>query len=336
MSSDAQDDVIPAKGKGARRQRMPRYRAWVFTSYEDPTRAGYSCRGPDCPAFQDQAAAFGPYAECTCDPAKPWPAAEYTYIVYGKERCPSTQRIHYQGYLEYGKPITRASILRQCCVSVGVSFTLDYRKGTQKQAVDYCRKDGEVTEFGNAAASGGVSGHRSDLVAVKDGLLGGSTIADVSTSHFALYCQYRRSFEAFKDLHAVSRSWPTKVTVLWGDTGTGKTATAIAAGAKPISIDKSGFFHGQLSDIMLIDEFEPTMASRSLFLQLTDRYPMMVNIKGGSANWAPRELYLTSNHDPRAWYTEDGGEQDPAVRRRFTDNGSSIKHLTEPFSLKCK
>ena len=82
---------------------------------------------------------------------------------------------------------------------------------------------------------------------------------------------------------------------------------------------------------MLIDEFEPTMVTRSLFLQITDRYPMTVNIKGGSANWAPKQLFFTSNHDPNKWYTVDDNDQDPAVKRRFHANGSSITKLTEPF-----
>lgn len=318
-----------------RRSRAPRYRSWVFTSYEDPRYAGAACRtsGEKCSTALGTPQPVPEWPVCSCESPQPWPDGGWSYICFGRERCPTTNRLHWQGYFEFAKPLTLSTIRRKCAVTVGTSFTLEPRRGTQDQAIAYCAKDGVFSEWGERAKSGGMAGFRSDLSAIRDRLLEGTSLKDLSVSDFPVFLQYRRSLQAFKDLHVVERTWPTVVHVLWGDTGTGKTATAMKEGARPVSVDKSGFFHGEMSDVMLIDEFEPTMLSRSLFLQLTDRYPMVVNIKGGSRNWAPRHLYLTSNHDPNKWYADENGDQDAAVRRRLKENGSSIIHLTEPFRI---
>lgn len=62
---------------------------------------------------------------------------EITFSVFQEETCPSTNRPHIQGYVEFPKKITR----KQAQHILGdTKAHLELRKGTQKQAVDYCEK----------------------------------------------------------------------------------------------------------------------------------------------------------------------------------------------------
>lgn len=219
---------------------------------------------------------------------------------------------------------------------LGPTVHVEARKGNQLQAVDYCAKrgeyrydDGSCNDIFVEHGTKKKQGKRSDLLQIRDSISSGATMRQIADDNFASWVQYHRSFDKYKDMVEDRRSWPTICIVLWGQTGTGKTATAITAGATPIMYDKGGFWHNYNGeDIVLLDEFDPTVMSRELFLQITDRYPMSINIKGGSRNWKPRTIYFTSNHNPRLWYTKDG-EQDAAVRRRLT----TITHLTDPFRM---
>lgn len=66
------------------------------------------------------------------------------YICYGEELCPKTAKLHYQGYVEFYSP------LRICAVKKifnDDTIHLESRKGTKKQAIDYCKKDGKFFEY---------------------------------------------------------------------------------------------------------------------------------------------------------------------------------------------
>lgn len=151
----------------------------------------------------------------------------------------------------------------------------------------------------------------------------GKSVSDVADAHFGHFLRYRQSINAYCEMKSVKRDFATEVIVLWGDTGTGKTRYAYEQGATPVFFDKGGFIHGfEGQEKLIFDDFDPDMLSRSRFLTLTDRYPCVVNVKGGSRNWAPKVIYITSNHDPRSWYNRCA-----AVRRRY----SEIRHFRAPL-----
>lgn len=232
------------------------------------------------------------------------------YWCYGIETCPATKKVHWQGYmeLEHTKTLTALKALAPA------GLHLEIRKGTSKQAQEYCKKDGAFHEMGTMS----VQGKRSDLISIKEDIDAGKGELEIADSYFAQYCQYRKSFDAYRQLKSEPRTWETEVHVLWGDTGTGKTRYCIDKGASMIEFDKSGFCHGYKNQsILLLDDFDPETLTRSGFLRLTDRYTTTVNIKGDSKNWNPRVIYITTNFDPRNWY-----HACPAIRRRFT----SITH----------
>lgn len=77
------------------------------------------------------------------------PQDNIKYYVYQRELCPETKRIHIQGYIEFSKVTT----LKQALASLpnkmrDIGHHTDYpfypslrkRRGTQQQAIDYCKR----------------------------------------------------------------------------------------------------------------------------------------------------------------------------------------------------
>lgn len=75
----------------------------------------------------------------------------YKYLIYGKEIAPNTGTPHLQGYIELYKTMRLKSIKK----IIGSGVHLERRKGTQKEAIDYCKKtDPNYVEYGTPAKQG--------------------------------------------------------------------------------------------------------------------------------------------------------------------------------------
>lgn len=107
--------------------RNARSRCWVFTSFETTA-----------PEFRN----------------------EFRYLVYQQETCPTSGKAHFQGYVECYNAISILGLKDL----LGNSVHFETRKGSQQQAIDYCKKsrtaiEGTLKEYGKP----GQQGHRSDL-----------------------------------------------------------------------------------------------------------------------------------------------------------------------------
>lgn len=88
------------------------------------------------------------------------------YAVAQMELCPSTGKLHWQGYIELNKPMRALAVKEKYLSS---KAHIEPRNGTRDQARSYCMKDEsrfpntEPVEWGNWTKG---QGHRSDLEAV--------------------------------------------------------------------------------------------------------------------------------------------------------------------------
>lgn len=129
-----------------------------------------------------------------------------------------------------------------------------------------------------------------------------------------------------------------RATVLWGSTGTGKSHRAWkAAGDAAYSKDpRTKFWCGYLSQrTVVLDEFRGAIDISHL-LRWTDRYPVRVEVKGGSVPLAANEIWITSNLHPRNWYPELDSATYEALERRLkiiqiTEREPEDDLLTEVF-----
>ena len=107
--------------------------------------------------------------------------------------------------------------------------------------------------------------------------------------------------------------------VYWGRTGTGKSRRAWdEAGLDAYSKNpRTKFWDGYRGqECVVLDEFRGGI-DVSYLLRWTDRYPVLVEIKGSSVPLSAKRIWITSNLDPRLWYPELDSETIDALMRRL-------------------
>jgi len=105
----------------------------------------------------------------------------------------------------------------------------------------------------------------------------------------------------------------------WGATGTGKSRRAWdEAGFDAYPKDPSTkWFDGyRAHDAVIIDEFRGRIAIEHI-LRWLDRYPVLVETKGGATVFKASRIWITSNVDPRHWYPDANPESVAALLRRM-------------------
>lgn len=107
--------------------------------------------------------------------------------------------------------------------------------------------------------------------------------------------------------------------VFWGKTGTGKSHTAwrqagMDAFPKNSRTKWWDGYRGQ--EHVIVDEFRGVVDVANL-LVWTDKYPVSVEIKGGTTVLRATTIWLTSNLHPDQWYPDLDAESRAALMRRL-------------------
>lgn len=241
-----------------------------------------------------------------------------TFIIIGKEVGENGTR-HLQGYIELPRRL-RLNQVSQLFNPLRPHF--ESRRGTAQQARDYCAKDNDFTEFGELSQA--APGQRNDLIALREYINTGATLADIAENHFSSFLRYERSIRAYRNMRSPQRTWITEIFVKWGVTGSGKTRSCHQhaeenGGSLYIHPGGSWFDGYDGHSLVLFDDFSGACFKLPYLLKLLDRYPMQVPIKGGFVSWAPTKVFITSNIDPAVWYPNAHPEHVAALRRRFTE-----------------
>lgn len=239
-----------------------------------------------------------------------------TYCVIGKEVGESGTR-HLQGYVEFPKRLR----FNQVRLLLGGRSHIEKRRGSGLEAADYCKKDNSFEEWGSLSKE--TQGRRHDLEALQTDLRANHSMKRVMDEHFNEFLKYERAIKAARLLYSEARDWDMTVVVYWGRTGAGKTRAVYdnLPSMEDIYVHPGGpWFDGYDGQpIALFDDFCGSEFKISYLLKLLDRYPMKVPIKGGFVNWAPREIYITSNMNPHDWYSNANSEHVAAMFRRITN-----------------
>lgn len=226
------------------------------------------------------------------------------YLIYGIEKCPTTGQVHFQGYVEFRK---RMSMEKVKLFFNDNTIHIERRRGTQEEAIEYCKKDDNYHEVGTP----NYSGKRNDLL---------SSINSCTTVHqFALkdpvnYIRYHNGIKDYyniKQLHEKKGTSKCQVHIYWGLAGSGKSFSVLdAIGDDPYyfwtpSTNNSGpWFDGYLGQKhIVLDDFYGNLPY-TLLLQMTDPYLKKVQlpIKNGHSLAFYEHLWITSNTDPMTWY----------------------------------
>lgn len=132
-------------------------------------------------------------------------------------------------------------------------------------------------------------------------------------------CHYRQLLSIGAD-HSSVPSIVRSCTVYWGPTGTGKSRRAWDEAGLESAYCKdprTKFWCGyQGQGNVVIDEFRGGI-DISHFLRWLDRYPVRVEVKGGSRPLLARSFWITSNLPPRSWYPDLDLQTFEALERRL-------------------
>lgn len=241
------------------------------------------------------------------------------YLVFGREGRTPGKTPHLQGYIEFtnGKTLTATKrVIGEC--------HLERANGSAESSKEYCTKEGDHESYGSCprTPSKRKPGRRTDLEEIKSAIDGGASELEVFQSHFSQSCQYRRSFNRYRELLASKRQRVDAVSVfvLIGSAGVGKTRYVVESEEDLWMAPDAEFkwfdgYNGQRA--VLFDDFRGE-APIGQFLRVCDRYSIDVPVKGGFVPWRPERIYFTSNVHPSEWYTTENERTRQAVARRIS------------------
>lgn len=178
------------------------------------------------------------------------------YLIYQHEICPETGKEHWQGFIQCYNPIRYTTINKLLPKLFGAHYEHKYKKSTAEQASDYCkkletRKPGtEPFIYGQFVSAG----ERTDLEQIQDELDNGVSLRKIAESNFSQWCIHRRAFAEYvaMKMPAFTHDFKledyitqpisgeileTKSVHIYGPSGIGKTAFALAHFKNPLLID---------------------------------------------------------------------------------------------------
>lgn len=241
---------------------------------------------------------------------------------------------HYQGYLQLDRH-KRLSTVKNL---LPTGTHLEPRKGTAYQALNYCLKtltEEQVNQLPKDYSSnstenclpltqlptsitintdtqslnGILSTNKSKkpnkeerLLSLKDKICNGATNVELAELDFPIWCQYYRQLDQYRTMISKPRDHETNIIVVQGPTGTGKSRWAKDTYPNAYWKQRSIWWDGYTGqDVVIIDEFYGWLPY-DLLLRICDRYPLLVETKGGQVNFAAKTIVFTSNSIPERWY----------------------------------
>ena len=164
---------------------------------------------------------------------------------------------------------------------IGNRAHLELARGTSKQASDYCRKEGVVTERGEMSAG---QSHRTDLDELDHD---GETPEDIAKTNPGAYVRYANGLQKLSlTLEPPTRD--VRVVAYWGEAGSGKTESAMKSGDfYMLSQNTNGtlWFDGYRGQkTLILDDFYGWLKYGDL-LKILEGHPYRCQMKG-SSTWA--------------------------------------------------
>lgn len=236
------------------------------------------------------------------------------YLVVGKEMG-EQKTPHLQGYIEF-KSSKRLTTLKK----INPRIHWENRKGTAKQAAEYCKKENNFYEKGKISNQG----ERSDLNEVKNDIFNGKKVDEIIIENPKLYHQYGRTLNKIEDL-AMRRKYRTEMTEgiwIYGPTGTGKSHKAFEnfnPETHYVWPNDGDWWDGyQQQETVIINDFRGEIPYNQL-LQLVDKWPYAVRRRGREPmQFNSKRVIITSSLSPEETYNRRNAEDDIAqLKRRF-------------------
>lgn len=238
------------------------------------------------------------------------------YMVMCAEVGDEKDTPHIQGYVEF-KNGRLAGALKKY---FGGRAHLEPRRGTSKQAADYCKKtwgdDPEPRHFEFGLSSH--QGRRTDLDMLGEAVIDGATDYEITDDAPGMFVRYHKGIQALRLARMIDRDPDVPPTVIWrwGMAGAGKTRYIGREHKSTFVKDSHLWWDGYLQqEAIIIDDFNPLKWDFRDLLRLLDRYPYRGQIKGAYVPINSPFIYITCEFHPRHFWT---GNEYAQVWRRLT------------------
>ncbi|HUD44048.1 MAG TPA: hypothetical protein VMR41_00740 [Patescibacteria group bacterium] len=241
------------------------------------------------------------------------------YCIYGHETG-EEETYHLQGYAQFNKQISLKAVKK-----IFPRAHIERVRGTQQQAIEYCKKDGHFDEFGTLKRHGGKDSTQAknsvkyadikeSIVVEHDTLI--NVINNCDNTAQIKYAELIEKYVVPLQEVNIKR----KVYWYFGPTGSGKTRTAfemLNRGSWWMSSENLKWFDGYCGqEDVLIDDFRGDFTTFHFLLRLLDIYPLKIPVKGGFVTWCPKRIFITCPYPPSKVYT--GVEDKKQLYRRIT------------------
>jgi len=261
------------------------------------------------------------YGDCDIEIVRAFFASHCGYCVFGLETGDNGTP-HLQGYFQLRDKL-RLTGLKKC---FHPTAHLEIANGTAAQASEYCKKTGEFVELGTLLSAGS----RTDLKTVCSMVVAKRPISEIAAECPDVFVKYHRGLEALSFRLQSPRDFKTEVFWYWGPTGTGKSRLAAeqCPGAY-YKMPSNKWWDSYEGEDVIIDDYRRDLCTFSELLRLFDRYPMLVESKGGSKQFRSRRIFITTPKDPAS--TWDGRtEEDISQLMRRIEHVQCFADLTNP------
>lgn len=235
---------------------------------------------------------------------------------------------HLQGYIEFSSPVA-LSFLRNW----DQRGHYEIRKGSQYDAIKYCLKDFYDEETGTPAWGFDLSleslegfglqtfgidtslnvqdflaslntSKTTKLTALKNLIDEGAGDKQLADYDFDTWARSYRALTQYRLLCVEPRDHEMDVFVIYGPTGTGKSKYCRDNFESPYWKQRGKWWDNySQQSVCILDEFYGWL-QWDVLLRMCDRYPLMVETKGGQIQFTSKTIVFTSNTKPDQWYKD--------------------------------
>lgn len=180
-------------------------------------------------------------------------------------------------------------------LNANLRLHIEVAGGTAQQNIEYCTKTGDPWFEHGTRPKG--QGKRTDLEVLCAKMEQGESLNDLIKAHPSSYIKYSSGIQKLYAFYNQPRNHMTIGYWLHGETGTGKSRWVHEnfpdAFWKLPDCKWFDGYNGQ--ETVVLDDYRPTKElSFQMLLRLVDRYPMLVETKGGYINFSPKRLIITT------------------------------------------
>ncbi|AYP28913.1 MAG: putative viral replication protein [Circoviridae sp.] len=215
---------------------------------------------------------------------------------------------HYQGYIECKHSVRLEQLKRWLPTA-----HWEKRKGSRLECLSYVTKESSRIEdtvyFGisdievaQILENGTKRSQQENLKEIQKKILDGASDGEIADDFFDIWVKYYKAFSHYRMLKTPKRDWSVETIVIQGATGVGKSRMCMDDFPSAYWKQRSQWWDGYSGEeTIIIDEFYGWLPFDTL-LRLCDRYPLLLEVKGGQVQCLAKRVIITTNALPHNWY----------------------------------